>query len=141
MAASLQHHDGETVQTIHGTRTAFASATLGDPCDLYEADGTLAVVLGYARLRERADAGMLEQPARWLASAYQRDGPQCLSALGGAFAIAVASERDGTCDVLIAVDRTASKPLVFGAFQGTVAFASSLRALRAHPLVSSDIRL
>jgi asparagine synthase (glutamine-hydrolysing) len=141
MAAALVHHGPETTRVVQGTRGALASATLGDSCDLYHAEGLLAVVFGYARLLDRADAGLLEHPAQWVAEAYRRDGPQCLSALGGAFALAVVSERGGTSDVLIAVDRSASKPLAFGMFQRTFAFASSLRALRAHPLVPSDIRM
>ncbi len=62
---------------------------------------------------------------------YERHGVQCLAMLRGMFAIALhdfAAER-----TVLARDRFGKKPLYFFTSRGTLAFASELRALLAHP--------
>jgi asparagine synthase (glutamine-hydrolysing) len=68
---------------------------------------------------------------------YEVDGPDCLAALDGMFALGIwdaARER-----LLLARDRLGKKPLYYTVVGGKLLFASEIKGLLAHPDVPRDI--
>ncbi|MFQ5527019.1 MAG: asparagine synthase (glutamine-hydrolyzing) [Thermoanaerobaculia bacterium] len=69
--------------------------------------------------------------------AYKRWGSRCFERFNGMFALAL---WDASLDRLVlARDRLGKKPLFYQRLDGSVVFASELRALRKHPRVSTTI--
>ena len=68
---------------------------------------------------------------------YEERGPSFVEALRGMFAIAIWDARDGR--LLLARDRFGIKPLYYRVADGTVSFASELKALLRQPGFSREI--
>ena len=68
---------------------------------------------------------------------WEDEGPKMLATLDGMFAIAVWDERTRT--LLLARDRMGKKPLFWSPTPGVPVFGSELRAVLAHPAVSSKV--
>ncbi|MCC6924272.1 XrtA/PEP-CTERM system amidotransferase [Novosphingobium sp.] len=71
-------------------------------------------------------------------AAWQRWGPACVSRLHGMFAFAIYDQRERT--LFMARDRLGVKPLFYAPLSdGSLAFASELKGLLAHPLLRREI--
>ncbi|TIX49966.1 XrtA/PEP-CTERM system amidotransferase [Alteraurantiacibacter aquimixticola] len=71
-------------------------------------------------------------------AAYQRWGTDCLSRLHGMFAFAIYDRKDRT--LFLARDRFGVKPLFMAMLSdGSMAFASELKGLLAHPLLRREV--
>jgi asparagine synthase (glutamine-hydrolysing) len=68
---------------------------------------------------------------------YEEEGPRCVERLHGMFAIAIWDSRRG--ELFLARDRLGIKPLYFTEPPGGFLFASEIKALLAHPAVSTDL--
>ncbi len=68
---------------------------------------------------------------------WEDEAQAMLPRLNGMFAFALWDRRDRT--LLLARDRMGKKPLYWGEFSGEFVFASELRALLQHPLVSREV--
>src|SRR5262245_5046750 len=72
--------------------------------------------------------------------AYNMWGLEAIARLDGMFAFAIWDHRDQR--LVLARDRVGEKPLYYQVVPGTgLIFASDLRALRKHPLSSTDVNL
>ncbi len=69
--------------------------------------------------------------------AYEADGPACIAALRGMFALALWDARERTC--LLARDRFGIKPLYYYQSGGQLTFASEVKALLASGLVPHEL--
>jgi asparagine synthase (glutamine-hydrolysing) len=82
------------------------------------------------RFRSRTDTEVIVHK-------YEVDGPECLQALDGMFALGIwdsARER-----LILARDRLGKKPLYYTVNGGRLLFASEIKGLLAHPDVARDI--
>jgi asparagine synthase (glutamine-hydrolysing) len=68
---------------------------------------------------------------------YEEQGPECLLALDGMFALGIWDDARGR--LLLARDRLGKKPLYYCVVGGKLLFASEIKALLAHPDVARDI--
>jgi asparagine synthase (glutamine-hydrolysing) len=109
-------------------------------------DGTVWItfngeIYGHAALRaELEDLGHRFASAtdtEVIVHAYEQWGIECLSHLNGMFAFGLWDSRCGK--LFLARDRLGIKPLYWGLFDGTLAFASDSRALVGLPFVSRDL--
>jgi asparagine synthase (glutamine-hydrolysing) len=103
----------------HGLGAAALSASL-EEASLYHRDGLLIVHWG-----ERRDATAA------LARLWRTHGPQACAALSGHFAFALLDE--GRAEALLAVDRSATRPLFYQMAGRSLLFASSREALARRP--------
>jgi asparagine synthase (glutamine-hydrolysing) len=119
----------------------------GSPQPMPSADGRAMIVFNgeiynFRELRkELAAAGArfrTEGDAEVILAAYQRWGAECLSRLQGMFAFAL-YDLDKR-ELLLARDRLGVKPLFMAPLaDGSVAFASELKGLLAHPLLRRTV--
>lgn len=117
MAAPLCRFGGATLRTAAHSLGAAALAGGIDGGSLYHEQGLLIAHWG-----ERVDA---------LARLWRTHGAKACTALSGQFAFAILDERGG--EALLAVDRSASRPLFYQMIGHTLVFASSADALLLHP--------
>src|SRR4051812_13377474 len=68
---------------------------------------------------------------------YEEDGPECLQALDGMFALGIWDAARGR--LMLARDRLGKKPLYYTVNGGRLLFASEIKGLLAHPDVARDI--
>ena len=68
---------------------------------------------------------------------YEELGPACLERFDGMFGFAIWDGRKQT--LLLARDRLGVKPLYYTIQQGMLIFASEIKAILAHPLISADL--
>ena len=68
---------------------------------------------------------------------YEEQGPECLQALDGMFALGIWDDARGR--LTLARDRMGKKPLYYMLAGGKLLFGSEIKALLAHPDVSRDI--
>jgi asparagine synthase (glutamine-hydrolysing) len=123
MAAPLCRFDLVPVRTASHSLGAAAVAGGIDGGALYHEDGLLIAHWG-----ERVEA---------LARLWRSHGVNACAALSGHFAFAILDERSG--EALLAVDRCATRPLLYQVVGHTLLFASSADALVQHPGAGRDI--
>jgi asparagine synthase (glutamine-hydrolysing) len=70
---------------------------------------------------------------------YEELGPSCIDRLNGDFAFAIWDNRRG--ELLLARDRVGVRPLFYTVADGTLLFASEIKALLADPRVSRELDL
>jgi len=113
----------------------------GSPQPMHSADGRAVIVFNGEIYNFRALRAELEQAGftfrtngdtEVILAAWQRWGPDCLARLDGMFAFAL-FDRDKR-QLFLARDRVGVKPLFMAALSdGSIAFASELKGLLAHP--------
>jgi asparagine synthase (glutamine-hydrolysing) len=123
MAAPLCRFDQSPLRTGAHSLGAVALAAGLDCAGLYHEDGLLIAHWG-----ERVDA---------LARLWRTHGVKACAALSGQFAFALLDERRG--EVLLAVDRCATRPLYYQMVGRTLIFASMADALVQHPGAAREI--
>lgn len=152
MADALAHRgpDGSGVWTHPGVGLGHRRLSIidlaGSPQPMHSADGRAAIVFNgeiynYRELRrELAGLGAefrTEGDTEVILAAWQRWGPGCLSRLQGMFAFALYDLSDRT--LFLARDRFGVKPLFMAQLSdGSLAFASELKGLLAHPLLRRE---
>jgi asparagine synthase (glutamine-hydrolysing) len=153
MCDALVHRgpDDSGVWTAPGVGLGFRRLAIidlaGSPQPMPSADGRAMIVFNgeiynYRELRkELAAAGAqfrTEGDTEVILAAYQRWGAECLSHLHGMFAFAL-YDLDKR-ELLLARDRLGVKPLFMAPLaDGSLAFASELKGLLAHPLLRRTV--
>ena len=142
--------DGSGVWTAPGVGLGHRRLSIidleGSPQPMHSADGRAVIVFNgeiynYRELRrelEQAGAAFrTEGDTEVILAAWQRWGVECLSRLEGMFAFALYDL--GEHSLFLARDRFGVKPLQFAQFSdGSLAFASELKGLLAHPLLRRE---
>ena len=143
--------DGSGVWTAPGVGLGHRRLSIidlaGSPQPMHSADGRAAIVFNgeiynYRALRRELEQGgavfRTDGDTETILAAWQRWGPACLERLDGMFAFALYDLAQKT--LFLARDRFGVKPLFTAQLSdGSLAFASELKGLLAHPLLRRDI--
>ncbi|MEZ5688842.1 MAG: amidotransferase 1, exosortase A system-associated [Caenibius sp.] len=143
--------DGAGVWTAPGVGLGHRRLSIidleGSPQPMHAADGRAVIVFNgeiynFQELRkELRDTGAVfrsDGDTEVILAAWQRWGPDCLSRLNGMFAFAIYDLTERT--LFLARDRLGIKPLYMATLSdGSLAFASELKGLLAHPLLRREI--
>ena len=153
MCDALVHRgpDGSGVWTDHGIGLGHRRLSIidleGSPQPMHSVDGRAVIVFNgeiynFQELRrELADLGATfrtEGDTEVILAAWQHWGPDCLQRLNGMFAFALydIDKRQ----LFLARDRLGVKPLFMAHLSdGSLAFASELKGLLAHPLLRREV--
>ncbi|MBD3728546.1 MAG: amidotransferase 1, exosortase A system-associated [Sphingomonadales bacterium] len=152
MCDAMEHRgpDGAGVWTAPGVGLGHRRLSIidlaGSPQPMHSADGRAAIVFNgeiynYRELRAELQAGgaqfRTDGDTEVILAAWQRWGADCLPRLHGMFAFALYDlERR---ELLLARDRFGVKPLFMAPLSdGSLAFASELKGLLAHPLLRRE---
>ncbi len=149
MTDALAHRgpDGSGVWTDHGVGLGHRRLSIidlaGSPQPMHSADGRAVIVFNgeiynFRELRrELEQAGFAFRTSgdtEVILAAWQKWGPECLARLDGMFAFAI-FDLDRRA-LFLARDRFGVKPLFLAHLSdGSIAFASELKGLLAHPLL------
>jgi asparagine synthase (glutamine-hydrolysing) len=149
MCDALAHRgpDGAGVWTDQGVGLGHRRLSIidlaGSPQPMHSADGRAVIVFNgeiynFRELRrELEQAGFAFRTSgdtEVILAAWAKWGPDCLARLDGMFAFALFDR--GTRQLFLARDRFGVKPLFTAALSdGSIAFASELKGLLAHPLL------
>jgi asparagine synthase (glutamine-hydrolysing) len=149
MADALAHRgpDGSGVWTAPGVGLGHRRLSIidiaGSPQPMHSVDGRAVIVFNgeiynYRELRAELEAGgarfHTDGDTETILAAWQRWGVDCLPRLHGMFAFALYDL--GKRELLLARDRLGVKPLFTALLSdGSLAFASELKGLLAHPLL------
>jgi asparagine synthase (glutamine-hydrolysing) len=153
MCDAIAHRgpDGAAVWTAPGVGLGHRRLSIidiaGSPQPMASSDGRAMLVFNgeiynYRELRaELAGHGAVfhtDGDSEVILAAWQRWGVDCLPRLSGMFAFAIYDLRDRT--LFLARDRLGVKPLFLAPLSdGSMAFASELKALCAHPLLRREV--
>ncbi|MFN3517707.1 MAG: XrtA/PEP-CTERM system amidotransferase [Novosphingobium sp.] len=153
MCAAMPHRgpDGQGVWTAPGVGLGHVRLSIidlaGSPQPMASSDGRAMLVFNgeiynYRELRaELRGAGFdfrTDGDSEVILAAWQRWGPDCLPRLNGMFAFAIYDLTQRT--LFLARDRLGVKPLFYAQLSdGSLAFASELKALAAHPLLRREV--
>lgn len=153
MTEALAHRgpDGAGVWTAPGVGLGHRRLSIidiaGSPQPMHSADGRAVIVFNgeiynYRQLRRRLEQDgarfATDGDTETILAAYQRWGTGCLEHLDGMFAFAL-YDLDKR-QLLLARDRLGVKPLYMAPLgDGSLAFASELKGLTAHPLLRREI--
>jgi asparagine synthase (glutamine-hydrolysing) len=143
--------DGRGVWTAPGVGLGHLRLSIidlaGSPQPMASSDGRAMLVFNgeiynYRELREELKAHGAEfrtdGDSEVILAAWQRWGPDCVNRLHGMFAFAIYD--CGTRSLFLARDRLGVKPLFYAPLSdGSLAFASELKGLLAHPLLRRDV--
>ncbi|MCP5396426.1 MAG: amidotransferase 1, exosortase A system-associated [Sphingomonadaceae bacterium] len=143
--------DGSGVWTAQGVGLGHRRLSIidleGSPQPMHSADGRVAIVFNgeiynFQELRRELEQGgaqfRTDGDTEVIIAAYQRWGVDCLKHLHGMFAFALYDQHKR--ELLLARDRFGVKPLFMARLSdGSIAFASELKGLLAHPLLRRDI--
>ena len=147
MCDSLAHRgpDGAGVWTEHGIGLGHRRLSIidleGSPQPMHSADGRAVIafngeIYNFRELRSELEQGgakfKTSGDTEVILAAYQRWGLDCLAKLNGMFAFALYDSEKR--QLLLARDRFGVKPLFMARLpDGSIAFASELKGLLAHP--------
>jgi len=153
MGEAMVHRgpDGAGVWTAPGVGLGHRRLSIidlaGSPQPMHSADGRAVLVFNgeiynYRELREELRAHgatfRTDGDSEVILAAWQRWGPDCLPRLHGMFAFALYDL--GQRSLFLARDRLGVKPLHYAPLSdGSLAFASELKGLLAHPLLRREI--
>jgi len=153
MCDALAHRgpDGAGVWTAPGVGLGHRRLSIidlaGSPQPMHSADGAAAIVFNgeiynFRELRRELEGlgakFQTDGDTEVILAAWQQWGTECLSRLHGMFAFALYDLRERT--LFLARDRLGVKPLFTAALSdGSLAFASELKGLLAHPLLRRDV--
>lgn len=153
MCDAIAHRgpDGHGVWTAAGVALGHRRLSIidvgGSPQPMVSADGRAVLVFNgeiynYRELRAELKAAgatfHTDGDSEVILAAWQRWGPGCLPRLHGMFAFAIYDLAQRT--LFLARDRLGVKPLFTARLSdGSLAFASELKALLTHPLLRRDI--
>ena len=153
MCAVMAHRgpDGQGVWTAPGVGLGHLRLSIidlaGSPQPMASSDGRAMLVFNgeiynYRELREELRAGgavfHTDGDSEVILAAWQKWGPACLPRLHGMFAFAIYDLEDRT--LFLARDRLGVKPLFYAPLSdGSLAFASELKGLTAHPLLRREV--
>ncbi|MDE2411294.1 MAG: amidotransferase 1, exosortase A system-associated [Sphingomonadales bacterium] len=153
MCDALIHRgpDGGGVWTAPGVGLGHRRLSIidlaGSPQPMASSDGRAMLVFNgeiynYRELREELRGGgaqfHTDGDSEVILAAWQRWGPDCLPRLHGMFAFAIYDLTERT--LFLARDRLGVKPLFYAALSdGSLAFASELKGLLAHPLLRREV--
>ena len=153
MCDAIAHRgpDGAGVWTAPGVGLGHRRLSIidlaGSPQPMASSDGRAMLVFNgeiynFRALRAELAAGgakfRTEGDSEVILAAWQRWGRDCVSRLHGMFAFAIYDLHDRT--LFLARDRLGVKPLFYAPLQdGSIAFASELKALIAHPQLRREI--
>ncbi|WP_379921248.1 XrtA/PEP-CTERM system amidotransferase [Erythrobacter sp. R86502] len=153
MCDALAHRgpDGSGVWTDQGVGLGHRRLSIidvaGSPQPMHAADGRAVIVFNgeiynFRELRrELAEAGFVFRTSgdtEVILAAWQRWGPDCLKRFDGMFAFALYDREKR--QLFLARDRLGVKPLFYAPLSdGSIAFASELKGLLAHPLLRRRI--
>lgn len=153
MCDALAHRgpDGSGVWTAPGVGLGHRRLSIidlaGSPQPMKAADGRAVIVFngeiynfrGLRRELEKSGANFrTEGDTEVILAAWQRWGPDCLNHLDGMFAFAIYDMP--TRSLFLARDRLGVKPLYYAPLSdGSIAFASELKGLLAHPLLRREL--
>jgi asparagine synthase (glutamine-hydrolysing) len=143
--------DGAGVWTAPGVGLGHRRLSIidiaGSPQPMASTDGAAMLVFNgeiynYRELREELKGAGAEfhtdGDSEVILAAWQRWGPDCVTRLHGMFAFAIYDQRERT--LFLARDRLGVKPLFYAPLSdGSLAFASELKGLLAHPLLRREI--
>ncbi|MFH1919174.1 MAG: asparagine synthase (glutamine-hydrolyzing) [Planctomycetota bacterium] len=98
-------------------------------------------IFNYIELRERLDKLghrlATDSDTEVIVHLFEEYGPDCVEHLNGQFALALWDER--AAELFVARDRCGIRPLHYTHSNGRFLFASEIKALLAHPLVSAKL--
>lgn len=153
MCDAMAHRgpDGEGVWTAPGVGLGHRRLSIidlaGSPQPMISADGCAVLVFNgeiynFRELREELKGAgaqfRTDGDSEVILAAWQRWGPDCLPRLHGMFAFAIYDCEART--LFLARDRLGVKPLYHATLSdGSLAFASELKGLLAHPLLRREI--
>ena len=153
MCAVMAHRgpDGQGVWTAPGVGLGHLRLSIidvaGSPQPMVSSDGRAVLVFNgeiynYRELREELRGGgaqfHTDGDSEVILAAWQRWGPDCLPRLHGMFAFAIYDTVQRT--LFLARDRMGVKPLFYAPLSdGSLAFASELKGLLAHPLLRREV--
>jgi asparagine synthase (glutamine-hydrolysing) len=153
MCAAMAHRgpDGQGTWTAAGVGLGHLRLSIidiaGSPQPMASTDGRAMLVFNgeiynFRELREELRAHGAEfhtdGDSEVILAAWQQWGPDCLPRLHGMFAFAIYDLGQRT--LFLARDRLGVKPLFYAPLSdGSLAFASELKGLTAHPLLRRDI--
>lgn len=153
MCDAIAHRgpDGHGVWTAPGVGLGHRRLSIidveGSPQPMPSADGRAMLIYNgeiynYRELREELKTAgarfQTDGDSEVILAAWQRWGPDCLQRLHGMFAFAI-YDLDQRC-LFLARDRLGVKPLYLAELSdGSIAFASELKALLAHPLLRREV--
>ena len=153
MIAAMPHRgpDGQGVWTAPGVGLGHVRLSIidvaGSPQPMAASDGRAMLVFNgeiynfrelRAELKGQGAQFRTDGDSEVILAAWQRWGPDCVSRLHGMFAFAIYDVP--TRKLFLARDRLGVKPLFYAPLSdGSLAFASELKGLLAHPLLRRDI--
>ena len=153
MIAAMPHRgpDGQGVWTAPGVGLGHLRLSIidvaGSPQPMASSDGRAMLVFNgeiynfrdlRAELRGHGAEFHTDGDSEVILAAWQHWGPACVSRLHGMFAFAIYDLT--TRQMFLARDRLGVKPLFYAPLSdGSLAFASELKGLLAHPLLRRDI--
>ena len=153
MCGAMAHRgpDGQGVWTAPGVGLGHVRLSIidlaGSPQPMAASDGRAMLVFNgeiynFRELREELRAAGAEfrtdGDSEVILAAWQRWGPDCLPRLHGMFAFAIYDLTART--LFLARDRLGVKPLFYAPLSdGSLAFASELKGLLAHPLLRREV--
>lgn len=143
--------DGSGVWTAPGVGLGHRRLSIidiaGSPQPMHAADGREIIVFNgeiynFKELRKTLAAGgaqfRTDGDTEVILAAWRRWGPDCVSRLDGMFAFAIYDQ--GERSLFLARDRFGVKPLFYAHLSdGSLAFASELKGLLAHPLLRREV--